>query len=1158
MSWSPDKSQPSGDKYQYDSTELFKYEHDKIRKYQKYIYTSLPENKKMIRLMKLSAGEASGAMIFCELLPIEYDKTFHIPTKIKATDAQNNDAQALNTINSLAPCESEIKHQRRLELKALCWEKDENAGIERKSRKLEQDTPETEKEKNERIVRQEAHNVMKTVAVRTKEEERQKTEKKKDEHFKNWQRVKKDEQKYEALSWCWGEEKEDYALLIKEDGLIFRKSVRKELALALKNLRRASRVRYLWVDAVCIDQSNPNERNHQVQMMSRIYTRAKQACIWLGEADEESEIAFKFIRDEMKELRNFDNISSNEQYLQKWKALMSLMQRGWFFRRWVVQEIALARAATVYCGRNSIPWKTFAVAVELFVEVETATHRLSEVMKRENKSRYVPGWFEYVSELGASLLVQATGKVFRKKSSPMDYDNGDYSSDEEIQKLNRVQFAARKKEREEDENKRTRENIKETETIDPLERRGLLSLEYLVSTMFIFKTSEPRDVVYSLLAIARDAAPFAPSHYGHEDRNLFLVMTILDSFLAEKPFMVDYNRPYSDVSRDFVKFSITRKYKIDPAQALDILCRPWALEPPIEKQSRPRSNKASADKEKGSGANKKQMFEKRTTWKRIEKLDNQDKKYTVVEDKLTNGQYWKKYENAACTRADCNHTEMEACWDYRRNRYFPKKSVPPKPYEDIDLPSWVARASQAPFMLDYTPGMDVLKTSRANADPLVGPPQDGHRNFNACGSEKLDLQALRFKKRPVLGHYSLYVLGFVIDEVVAVEDTSQLGSIPSTWLGLGGWDDRKKDPPEEFWRTIVADRGRDNRNPPYYYARACKESVHKGGFLSGSVDTMALVNNEQNSIIAEFCRRVHAVIWNRCLFKTKENRLGVGNRVKTGDKVCILYGCTVPVVLRRNDKCTDVTNRRNDVVLEKEEDRVEALKACIRRAENNRERKAKYRLKKMQQEQHEAWQEMVDARHAYMDEVEETKKKKQKTEEEKDNDAKKERARREMVLAVARSMKGRRDIGKEDVRLIIKDLLPKIDGKGDYQTTLDAFEKEDIDGYIKDLSARESASVVPAGESSEGAEEGTDAGGVPEIVADTTADTESAEAGEPDNSSKGKQAATTSSTTSSDVQENTACWYKFQGECYLHGMMDGEAMREKFYKDLEDHTFELR
>jgi len=89
------------------------------------------------------------------------------------------------------------------------------------------------------------------------------------------------------------------------------------------------------------------------------------------------------------------------------------------------------------------------------VEVETATHRLSEVMKKDPDFYHVPGWFEYVSELGASLLVQATGMVFR------DY----------------------KKESTADGNKGPQHNA-------PSSRRPLLTLEYLVSTLTIFGGSQ--------------------------------------------------------------------------------------------------------------------------------------------------------------------------------------------------------------------------------------------------------------------------------------------------------------------------------------------------------------------------------------------------------------------------------------------------------------------------------------------------------------------------------------------------------------------------------------------------------------------------------------------------------------------------------------------
>ena len=162
-------------------------------------------------------------------------------------------------------------------------------------------------------------------------------------------------------------------------------------------------------------------------------------------------MAINFIHEEITELQNFDSLCSDKKYSDKWRALMMLMQREWFSRRWVVQEIALASNAKIYCGPDSISWNDFAVAVELFVEVESATHRLSEIMQKDEKFRHVPGWFEYISELGASLLVQATGKVFRAQRIPIRESDSDR------------------------EHGKVEEDYRDC-TIDPLDRRSLLSL----------------------------------------------------------------------------------------------------------------------------------------------------------------------------------------------------------------------------------------------------------------------------------------------------------------------------------------------------------------------------------------------------------------------------------------------------------------------------------------------------------------------------------------------------------------------------------------------------------------------------------------------------------------------------------------------------------
>ncbi|KAF2475605.1 HET-domain-containing protein [Lindgomyces ingoldianus] len=867
-------------------------------------------------------------------------------------------------------------------------------------------------------------------------------------------RVRKNEIKYEALSWCWGDGPGEYVIRIERDGVTYKKRVRKELALALKYLRKPNERRTLWIDALCIDQRNHVERNQQVQMMSRIYTRAKEVCIWLGEDTDESKIAIDFIREEITQLKNFDTITSDKSHSEKWQALMMLMQRDWFSRRWVVQEIALAQRARIYCGPDSIPWKEFAVAVELFVEVETATHRLSEVMQKDEKFRHIPGWFEYVSELGASLLVQATGKVFRAQRTPMDDVHEDIEDHKKMAKF-----------------------MEDVHTIDPLDRRSLLSLEYLVTTMFIFKASEYRDCVYSMLAIARDASPFAESTMRPDDVSI-LTMSTFDNFLAEKPFKVDYARPYVDVCRDFVEFCIQRKQKLDPVQALDILCRPWALDAPIG---------TSLRLPEISSINRKRMVPPPTTvWKKrlcdVECYEEKDQSGGVIK----RIRYVKKDDDVWIDDKDDifkaykDLPKNDAIWDEKSKKEWKRPSSWEKVQCFLDhvkdtkrahsqeLPSWVTRASKAPFTLYEHPGMHILKTGRANADPLVGPPTDGHRNYSAAQTHPIDHKSLKFRKRSYMGHYSLYVAGVELDTVKEVRDASQGGNIPQQWLALGGWAaPYTNDPPAEFWRTLVADRGQDNKNPPYYYARACKESVHKGGTSSGRVNTTDLINNERNSIIAEFCRRVHAVIWGRSLFRTEGGKLGLATNVKPGDRICILYGCTVPVVLKRYKK------KPGDKEREEFEDNFEAFRSCLKRLEKFRARKARYISNKGKI--------LVD------------------------KETGKRTTWEEEVKKATKEENDRIELEKE-----IKETIKKLEAKA----------KKDKKG---DSLAGKTRSLSP-----------------------------------PQNPTLKRTKTTLRQNEERAKMEDPSLWYVFKGESYVHGLMDGEALREAFYNDRPKRIFELR
>jgi hypothetical protein len=404
---------------------------------------------------------------------------------------------------------------------------------------------------------------------------------------------------------------------------------------------------------------------------------------------------------------------------------------------------------------------------------------------------------------------------------------------------------------------------------------------------------------------------------------------------------------------------------------------------------------------------------------------------------------------------------------------------------------------------------------RKYADPLVGIPQDGHRNYNAGQSNKVDLKTLKFRKRARLVHYSLYIKGFQFDIVEEVAQVSQAGAIPASWLDLAGWQtarrpqrpDDPEDPPDAFWRTLVADRGKYDRNPPYYYARACKETIMKGGVRSNAVDTTALIYNERNSIIAEFCRRVQSVIWNRALIKTKKSALGlVSEDVRKGDIICIIYGCTVPVILRKGKLKTT-----GKLEMEEFEDCVEAMKGAMRKCEKNRARKARYKDMK------EEFKEMVrEDLEAYIAGI-------------KVNSNNKPNGKDEPNGLPLPEIHNKEGKGKEGVRSgFPRDGDGDGDGDGDV-TSEDHTEESDNETDGSDESDGEDE------EGAGGVENGDNAGG---------------ETPETEERMKHRQ--------EKAAQRDPYRHYQFLGEAYIHGMMDGEAVRQKFYKNKPDHVFEIR
>src|ERR1700761_7481194 len=135
--------------------------------------------------------------------------------------------------------------------------------------------------------------------------------------------------------------------------------------------------------------------------MAKIYTRAQLVYVWLGEEkegdSEDSGAAFKFIDTGVLKLKYFDSLVIDENLHKDWNNMVELMKREWFSRRWVVQEIALARDAVILCGGHRINWVDFADAVSLFNDAEAEKHIVSRaIMIRKKEYGFKPRYFGHV------------------------------------------------------------------------------------------------------------------------------------------------------------------------------------------------------------------------------------------------------------------------------------------------------------------------------------------------------------------------------------------------------------------------------------------------------------------------------------------------------------------------------------------------------------------------------------------------------------------------------------------------------------------------------------------------------------------------------------------------------------------------------------------
>ena len=166
---------------------------------------------------------------------------------------------------------------------------------------------------------------------------------------------------FEALSYTWGDPTIQKHIIVNDQQV----KVTQNLETFLRQRRHDSETVSLWVDAVCINQQDLDEKNAQIPLMNLIYAFANRLTVWLGpEADDSSHA--------METLHDLGSTSPYEKLgllsHRSTQALQKLLGRPWWTRVWIIQELAIGGMGIkidrleLRCGPSTIPWRATVVA----------------------------------------------------------------------------------------------------------------------------------------------------------------------------------------------------------------------------------------------------------------------------------------------------------------------------------------------------------------------------------------------------------------------------------------------------------------------------------------------------------------------------------------------------------------------------------------------------------------------------------------------------------------------------------------------------------------------------------------------------------------------------------------------------------------------------
>ena len=218
---------------------------------------------------------------------------------------------------------------------------------------------------------------------------------------------------YAAVSYMWGSSADTTGILLNGKPFMVRQSLLK----LLKELAIRHYTGFFWVDALCIDQSSISERNHQVALMGKIYSRASEVLVWLHPKSEKMVRAVRFLKTFDPPMVDLSRPLLQDQVLEylSWhkripkevkEGILELCCHTYWNRAWIVQEYTLATVVSIWCGSETTATHNLRVFSSFDPRIHIGYHHIELTASYRAVER---SWLQYSDKLWHSnaLLVMS-------------------------------------------------------------------------------------------------------------------------------------------------------------------------------------------------------------------------------------------------------------------------------------------------------------------------------------------------------------------------------------------------------------------------------------------------------------------------------------------------------------------------------------------------------------------------------------------------------------------------------------------------------------------------------------------------------------------------------------------------------------------------------